>query len=295
MFVTDCKPQISCDIPDNFHILPMDFNNMVELIKNKLGGWCVCHGPYKLCDYRPAYGLLFSEQIRNYDYWGHCDIDMLFGDLKKYIETPMEDGYNKIFNFGHLTLYKNTKDNNMAFKLNFSGINYKFVFSHNFSFGFDETKGMCLLYEENDISSYTDNYALDVVRPLKIILPFRQPHTGSKKIELYHRKNYTQQIIVWDNGHILHCYIDEGKLRSHEYAYVHFQKREFISNKVVSNEFAILPNSFEDIGGRIDETIFSKFDLEAKFVKMNYKLCSLYRLYAGWYRLTYNHWNSEIE
>src|SRR3990167_4488234 len=35
------------------------------------------------CDIRPTYGELFAEQYRGYDWWGWCDLDMLFGDLDR--------------------------------------------------------------------------------------------------------------------------------------------------------------------------------------------------------------------
>ena len=38
--------------------------------------------PYKLCDFKPAYGFIFGEYLKEYDYWGHCDIDIVWGDLR---------------------------------------------------------------------------------------------------------------------------------------------------------------------------------------------------------------------
>ena len=41
--------------------------------------------PYKLCDYKPAYGYIFPEYTKGYDYWGHCDMtDCIFGNLRKF-------------------------------------------------------------------------------------------------------------------------------------------------------------------------------------------------------------------
>src|SRR5947207_1808436 len=33
------------------------------------------------CDFRPVYGDLFLDRYDGYDWWGWCDLDMLFGDL----------------------------------------------------------------------------------------------------------------------------------------------------------------------------------------------------------------------
>lgn len=37
--------------------------------------------PYKLCDFKPAYGFLFPEIIKRYDFWGHGDIDVVYGNI----------------------------------------------------------------------------------------------------------------------------------------------------------------------------------------------------------------------
>ena len=31
---------------------------------------------YKICDIKSAFGDIFSEEVKNYDFWGHCDMDV---------------------------------------------------------------------------------------------------------------------------------------------------------------------------------------------------------------------------
>ena len=50
--------------------------------------------PYKLCDYKPAYGEAFIDYIDGYDFWGYCDIDIIWGDIRKYIT---EEKLSKLF------------------------------------------------------------------------------------------------------------------------------------------------------------------------------------------------------
>ena len=33
-----------------------------------------------MCDYKVAYGEMFQDYIKEYDFWGHCDMDMIFGE-----------------------------------------------------------------------------------------------------------------------------------------------------------------------------------------------------------------------
>jgi hypothetical protein len=37
--------------------------------------------PYKLCDFRPAFGKIFAAELRSYDYWGWGDLDVVYGDV----------------------------------------------------------------------------------------------------------------------------------------------------------------------------------------------------------------------
>ena len=65
---------------------------------------------YKLCDFKIGYGLIFEEWLNCYEYWGHCDIDIVWGDIGKYVEEMM--GHYDIITTrrehfaGHCTLYR---------------------------------------------------------------------------------------------------------------------------------------------------------------------------------------------
>lgn len=40
--------------------------------------------PYKLCDVRPAYGLIFKEYIKDFEFWGWGDIDVIYGQIRSF-------------------------------------------------------------------------------------------------------------------------------------------------------------------------------------------------------------------
>jgi hypothetical protein len=67
---------------------------------------------YKLCDYKPAYGRIFKDYLRGFDYWGHADIDVLYGDIRKSL-TECRFWEADLFTarqehlVGHFTLYRN--------------------------------------------------------------------------------------------------------------------------------------------------------------------------------------------
>jgi len=75
---------------------------------------------YKLCDWRPSYGLIFHEEIKNYDYWAYGDLDVLYGDMQSYILNKHELDVDFIsFRYeylsGSLTIIKNNIFNNNLF------------------------------------------------------------------------------------------------------------------------------------------------------------------------------------
>lgn len=249
LIFTDCEKPSDC--PDNVIFNHIHFEDLVSLIKQTLGDNIICHQPYKLCDYRPAYGLIFQQDIKEYTYWGFCDIDVIWGDLMTFVADPMQEGYDKIFSYGHLSLCRNTEKVNNAFKLKFSGIDYKYVFSHKLSFGFDEKRGFNKLLDENKFSVYKEDYALDV------FFPFIE-----KKITFSNQINYDKQFVAWNNGLIEVCSLDDkGRLQSKEYAYIHLQKRHFSSHNIKTNKYIIMPTSFSDVES-LDSEVFSNFDLE---------------------------------
>jgi hypothetical protein len=41
--------------------------------------------PYKIADTKPLYALAFPEQIKGYDWWGFCDLDVIFGNIRRFL------------------------------------------------------------------------------------------------------------------------------------------------------------------------------------------------------------------
>ena len=110
---TDCTDKY--DYPVNVRVVPMTLYELKKIAEKKLGFSVRMETPYKLCDYKPAYGFLFEEYIEEYEYWGHCDCDLIFGNLEKMLTPLLSQNYDKLFAAGHLTIYKNNYENNRKF------------------------------------------------------------------------------------------------------------------------------------------------------------------------------------
>lgn len=67
--------------PSNLIVNYTTFEKIKSLFQTKFKSKISLDRPYKLCDFRPMYGYLFQEYLKDYKFWGHCDTDMLFGDI----------------------------------------------------------------------------------------------------------------------------------------------------------------------------------------------------------------------
>jgi len=134
---TDCQIP---NHPKNVKFIPFSIDKFNKLASEKLKMKTNIKDPYKICDFRPAFGIIFEKYLKVYDFWGHTDIDVIYGNIRNFISKEMLDHYDiitakKEFLVGHFTLYKNTKKINNLFKKN---KDYKKVFESEKHCAFDE-------------------------------------------------------------------------------------------------------------------------------------------------------------
>jgi len=60
------------------------FNELVN-VKIKVGVDINVTNGYKLCDFKPMYGFMFQDYIKDYVAWAHCDVDIILGDFIGFI------------------------------------------------------------------------------------------------------------------------------------------------------------------------------------------------------------------
>ncbi len=76
----------------------------------------------KACDLKPAYGVIFADDLRPFDFWACSDLDIIWGDLRRFLTPALLHDYDIISSrpdrlSGHFTLYRNTEATNRAFEL----------------------------------------------------------------------------------------------------------------------------------------------------------------------------------
>ena len=116
LIVTDL-PQPAL-VPANVKILNQSRFELEARFSRVLGCDYRIKGLHKLCELRPFYGLAFQEFILSWDYWGFCDMDLVFGNLTPLCEAAQTGRYGLIspwnYTAGHCTLVRNREEENRA-------------------------------------------------------------------------------------------------------------------------------------------------------------------------------------
>jgi hypothetical protein len=110
LMLTDCDlPHAS---PANVRFCRESLEGVTRRIAAKLGYDVPISVPYKLCDVRLAFPLIFDDAVRGYDFVGWGDLDVLYGNIRQQLSGDAFE--NDVISFyeehlsGHLTLVRNS-------------------------------------------------------------------------------------------------------------------------------------------------------------------------------------------
>lgn len=110
-------------LPDGYDMLiDQDIEGFKKRVKEKLGiDYPGLPGTGKVFDYRCTLGLLYEEEIKGYDFWGHTDFDCVYGHVDKWISDEFLSGLDIHSNHhsyvnGCWSLYRNTHEVNNLFR-----------------------------------------------------------------------------------------------------------------------------------------------------------------------------------
>lgn len=159
IIITDNQLPIS-NKPENVIIVNKTIEEISSIASEKLGFKVNIDYPYKLCDFKPTYGYLFSELLESYDFWGHGDLDVVYGNIRNFMTKELLKNFDIIssrhdYITGTFCLYRNNMEMN---KLFMQSKDYKHVLSSSAHFCFDECN---FLFQELEngasIFDYPDN------------------------------------------------------------------------------------------------------------------------------------------
>lgn len=212
--------------PPNFHYFPLSLAELETLARRQMD--CpelIIPTPYKICDYKPMFGTVFREYLSQYDFWGHCDLDMLFGDLSAFLTPEKLAKYDKIYPNGHLSLYRNTPEVNSRWRLPYGKFALKNILTMPVNFAFDEWDGIYHIYRKCGFPFYRE---VEFAEPVANFPRFRLiPQRSNPKYER-RPQDYREQLFYWEEGKICRAYCTgEETPAAEEFAYIHFQSWRF--------------------------------------------------------------------
>lgn len=220
--------------PNNLKVIMTNLTFVEELARKYVWEGCVISKPYKMCDYKVAYGEMFQDYIKDYDFWGHCDADMVFGDIRKFVTDDILSKYDRLGVDGFFSLFRNTPEINSTYRK--AGDITK-IFTEQKPFGFDEW-GL----SHNGTAHYWMKNLKEHVWLDKVFDNLAPYHYAfqSGTVRKYNL-GITNVMFSFENGKLYRYGTKNGKVVKDESLYVHIQKRPVYVDCSVGDYFSIVP------------------------------------------------------
>lgn len=119
LFFTDCGALEH--MPANITLEPISFADYCAMVGERLGISFRPKSPYKLCDIKPALGYIHADRLRDVEFWGFSDIDLIYGNLRHYFTDERLARFDLLSTHerrvsGHLCLLRNNERMRGAFR-----------------------------------------------------------------------------------------------------------------------------------------------------------------------------------
>ncbi len=234
MFFTDADVEPA----KNIFVHNMKFEKFREIVQSSFDFPITLDRPYKLCEYKQAYGFILQNYIRIYDFWGFGDLDLVYGDIREFL-TDEVLSHKFILGWGHLSLLNNDNDTNSYFMTRIKKFQYyKDAF----------TTSEITFFDEYGHKGCSDKWR--ECRPMDCWI--EEPFDNvSKPKQSYHfislNREWEQIVFEHKNSKLYMLRFNDGKLEKKESLYAHFQHRPFMKD-IINNydHFLITPRSMMD-------------------------------------------------
>lgn len=235
---------------DNVFWIKSSLDEVRAIFEKNIGMKVRLKHAYKLCDFKPVWWMLIGDKLQQYDFYGVCDVDLLFGDIRHFVTDELLDKYNCIFDCGYLLIYKNEEQVRNLYRRSIEKDNmaypYTKAFKTDFACYFDEFMGLSILkwkYMPGLVDQTKEDYLQDF---------------SWKRLDFNSYITHKSFIFHWENGHVYEIEVDkEGRIieeltsdyRGKEFLLVHIQKRKMeieidMNNEQEMNDFWIYPNKY---------------------------------------------------
>lgn len=221
LLFTDATVDVA--LPENLKVLSCTLGDFNTRASDTLGIQVAVKVPYKVCDLRPAFGVIFAECLSRYRFWAFGDMDLVYGALDRFVVPMLPDydvvSFRKGWTSGSLCLLRNCASVNSAYR---DSKDWRNVFSSPEHQLFDEMGGHFYSEVLQGADLLTLNGAVDsfthVVRRLG-----KGGHLRCRFSDLACEHLKWGQTIRYDRGHLTES------STAREIAYVHWvaMKRRF--------------------------------------------------------------------
>ena len=111
LIYSDCGMPINT--PDNVRIVATEFSTYCDRVSRTLGISFSPASPYKLCDLKPALGLIHEADLKNFDFWAFGDLDVIYGNIRRHFSADRLARHDLFVTHerrvsGHCCLFRNT-------------------------------------------------------------------------------------------------------------------------------------------------------------------------------------------
>jgi hypothetical protein len=271
------------DTSSNVKIIPLTLEQFNALASEKLELPINIKDAYKLCDFKPAYGVIFEDYLKSYEFWGDCDLDVIWGKISHFMTDEILQDYDVInartaYLVGHFVLYRNSGVARDLFRQTDS---YKQIFTDpddNY-YGFDET---CHRWDGKF-------YSLEEVKQLALLASITDitlDLQAKQQIRLYQEnlvREYPDPFLFTYRNGIFLDHVNDSK----EFMYfhlVHLKKNwRFLLPPMpeLPNEFTVLPGGL--MPGPIGHPLaVLDWKIKKSASVMKHKLQRLGQVLRGW-------------
>ncbi len=221
------------DPPPNVAVQLCTFDDLAKRIQSFFDFQISLERPYKLCDFRPAFGEIFADELAGYDFWGHSDLDVIFGRIRDHLPAAAFQADKILFN-GNFSLYRNNPETAGWYRHGIGKVDYRDAMTNPAAMHFDEWAGIYYIVEDLGVPAWHEDVIFDI--------SFRRYRTRAEAPPGRDPRRY-----AWEDGEICEYRLVRGRPVRRTALLIHLQKRVLrapATNVLGAERYWILPNRF---------------------------------------------------
>ncbi len=221
------------DAPDNVEVQLWRFDQLARRIQSHFPFRISLEQPYKLCDFRPAFGEIFADEVAGHDFWGHSDLDVIFGRIREHLPAAAFEADKILFN-GSFSLYRNTAAAAGWYRHEVGKVSYRDAMTNVAAMHFDEWAGIRYIVEDLRVPAWHEDVIFDI--------SFHRYRTRAEGPPGRDARRY-----AWEDGEVCEYRLERGRPVRRTALLIHLQKRVMRTpapDVLATDRYWILPNGF---------------------------------------------------